>query len=47
MKNVDIQDARVLNVPAKFHGVWTSWELVEKKIGWGRNFEKVHYFFFG
>ena len=31
MKNVDIQDARVLNVPAKFRGVWTLWELVAKK----------------
>ena len=31
MKIVDIQDARVLNVPAKFRGVWTLWELSGKK----------------
>ena len=36
MKNVDIQDARVLNVPAKFHGVWTLWELVAKKNWLGK-----------
>lgn len=47
MKNVDIQDARVLNVPAKFHGVWTLWELVaKKKLVGEETLKKCTIFFF-